>query len=46
MARFILGFDFWFTDHIGAFVEGGGFATSEDDVDGVGVFTVGGQYRF
>jgi opacity protein-like surface antigen len=46
MARFILGFDVWITDHIGAFVEGGGFATDQDNVDGVGIFTVGGQYRF
>lgn len=46
MARFILGFDYWATDHIGLFVEGGGFAASEDDLEGVGIFTVGGQYRF
>jgi hypothetical protein len=46
IARFILGIDFWATDHIGLFVEGGGHAASESDVDGVGIFTVGGQYRF
>jgi hypothetical protein len=46
IARFMLGFDIWATDNIGFFVEGGGHATDEDDVDGVGVFTVGGQYRF
>jgi len=46
IARFILGFDFWATDHVGFFVEGGGHATDQDDVDGVGIFTVGGQYRF
>lgn len=46
VARFILGFDVWATDHLGFFVEGGGHATDEDDVDGVGIFTVGGQYRF
>jgi hypothetical protein len=46
VARFMLGFDIWATDNIGFFVEGGGHATDEDDVDGVGVFTVGGQYRF
>ncbi|MBY0400179.1 porin family protein [Myxococcota bacterium] len=46
VARFLLGFDVWATDHIGFFVEGGGHAASEDDVEGVGLFTVGGQYRF
>lgn len=46
IARFILGFDVWATDHLGFFVEGGGHAASEDDVEGVGLFTVGGQYRF
>ncbi|HPG25505.1 MAG: porin family protein [Spirochaetaceae bacterium] len=46
IARFIIGFDVWMTDHVGFFVEGGGDAASEDDVDGVGIFTVGGQYRF
>ena len=28
------------------FVEGGGHVTDEDAIDGVGIFTVGGQYRF
>jgi len=46
IARFIIGFDVWATDNLGFFVEGGGHATDEDDVDGVGIFTVGGQYRF
>lgn len=46
IARFIIGIDFWATDHLGFFVEGGGHATDADRVDGVGVFTVGGQYRF
>jgi hypothetical protein len=46
VARFILGFDVWATDHIGFFVEGGGHAASEHDVEGVGLFTFGGQYRF
>lgn len=46
IARFIIGFDLWATDRFGLFVEGGGFAVEEDAVDGVGIFTVGGQYRF
>jgi hypothetical protein len=46
VARFIIGFDIWATDNIGLFVEGGGFAVEEDSVDGAGIFTVGGQYRF
>jgi len=46
VARFILGMDIWATDNVGFFVEGGGHASSEDDVDGVGIFTVGAQYRF
>jgi opacity protein-like surface antigen len=46
VARFIIGLDFWATDHFGVFVEGGGHATDQDDVDGVGIFTFGGQYRF
>lgn len=46
LARFILGFDVWATDNFGLFVEGGGFATSDDDVDGAGIFTLGGQFRF
>jgi hypothetical protein len=46
VARFILGIDIWATDNIGFFVEGGGHATDQDDVDGVGVFTMGAQYRF
>ncbi len=45
-ARFILGIDFWLDDHIGFFVEGGGFATDDDDLDGAGVFSLGAQYRF
>lgn len=46
LARFILGIDVWATDHFGLFVEGGGFATSEDDIEGAGIFTLGGQFRF
>ena len=46
VARFIIGFDLWATDNVGFFVEGGGHATDEDEVDGVGIFTVGAQYRF
>jgi hypothetical protein len=46
IARFIIGFDIWATDSLGFFVEGGGFAVEEDDVDGAGVFTIGGQFRF
>ncbi|MEZ4333047.1 MAG: outer membrane beta-barrel protein [Myxococcota bacterium] len=46
ISRFILGVDLWATDNIGLFVEGGGHVTDEDDVDGVGIFTFGGQYRF
>jgi len=46
IARFILGVDIWATDHLGFFVEGGGHVTDEDAIDGVGIFTVGGQYRF
>ena len=46
VARFILGIDFWLNDHLGAFVEGGGYAVEEDAVDGIGVFTFGAQYRF
>ena len=32
VARFILGIDFWLNDHLGAFVEGGGYAVEEDAV--------------
>lgn len=46
VARFIIGIDIWATDNFGLFVEGGGFAFEEDNVDGAGIFTVGGQYRF
>ncbi len=46
IARFIFGFDFWATDHIGAFMEGGYHVASEDDINGTGLFTVGAQYRF
>jgi hypothetical protein len=46
VARFMIGFDVWVADSLGFFVEGGGHATDADDVDGVGIFTVGGQYRF
>jgi opacity protein-like surface antigen len=46
IARFIFGFDIWITDHIGAFVEGGYHAAADDDIDGAGIFSLGGQYRF
>lgn len=46
IARFIVGADLWATDNIGFFVEGGGHVTDEDEVDGVGIFTLGAQYRF
>ncbi len=46
VARFILGFDVWASDHIGFFVEGGGHVIEDDRADGAGIFTVGGQYRF
>ncbi len=46
VARFILGIDFWITDHFGAFVEGGGYAVEDDDIDGAGVFSVGAAWRF
>lgn len=46
VARFIVGVDIWATDHMGLFVEGGGYAVEEDNVDGIGVFTFGAQYRF
>lgn len=46
VARFLIGFDVWATDHIGFFVEGGGHVIEEDAVDGAGIFTLGGQYRF
>ncbi len=45
-ARFILGIDWWIDDHFGLFMEGGGFATDDEDIDGAGVFSLGGQYRF
>lgn len=46
IARFIVGFDLWLTDHLGTFVEGGYHVAAEDDVDGTGLFTLGAQYRF
>jgi hypothetical protein len=46
IARFILGTDFWFTEHFGAYLEGGYHAAADNDIDGTGVFTFGGQYRF
>lgn len=46
IARIVLGVDFWITDQFGAFVEGGGYAAEEDNIDGVGVFTFGAQARF
>ncbi len=46
IARFIWGVDWWLTDQLGAFVEGGYHAASQKDIDGTGVFTFGAQYRF
>ena len=46
VARFILGIDLWTTDNLGFFIEGGGFAAEDDDIDGAGVFSIGAQYRF
>ena len=46
VGRFILGVDVWFDEQLGVFVEGGGFAAEDDDVDGAGVFSVGAQIRF
>jgi hypothetical protein len=51
VARFIFGFDLWMTDNIGAFMEGGyhvfdGDELNGNDIDGMGIFTVGAQYRF
>ena len=46
IARFIWGLDWWITDQVGAFVEGGFHVASESDVVGTGVFTFGGQVRF
>lgn len=46
IARFIFGFDVWFTDHIGTFVEGGYHVADDSDIDGTGIFTLGAQYRF
>ena len=46
VGRFILGVDVWIDEQIGVFVEGGGFAAEDDDIDGAGVFSVGGQVRF
>lgn len=46
VARFLLGFDVWASDHVGFFVEGGGHVIEDGRADGAGIFTVGGQYRF
>ena len=46
VARFAVGFDIWANEHLGFFVEGGGFAVEEDTVEGIGVFSFGAQYRF
>jgi hypothetical protein len=46
IARFIFGMDLWITDHFGTYMEGGYHAAADDDIDGAGVFTFGGQYRF
>jgi hypothetical protein len=46
IARFIFGFDVWVTDEFGLFMEGGYHVAGDGDIDGTGLFTVGGQYRF
>ena len=46
IARFIFGFDLWVTDHFGAFMEGGYHVAEDSKIDGTGLFTIGGQYRF
>jgi hypothetical protein len=46
IARFLLGVDFWLSDHFGGFIEGGYHVAAESDVDGAGVFSFGGQIRF
>ncbi len=46
IARFLFGFDVWVTERVGAFVEGGYHVAADDDIDGTGLFTFGGQYRF
>ena len=46
VARFILGVDWWVTESLGVFVEGGGYAASGGLVDGVGTFNLGASWRF
>lgn len=46
IARFLFGVDLWMTDRVGAFIEGGYHLAADDDIDGTGLFTFGGQYRF
>lgn len=46
VTRFIFGFDLWFTNHIGGFIEGGYHVSDRSNIDGTGIFTFGGQYRF
>lgn len=46
VARFIGGFDLWLTDHVGIFLEGGYHVWDDDLVDGIGLGTLGAQYRF
>jgi hypothetical protein len=46
VARFGGGIDFLIHRHWGAYVDGGFHVASEDDLDGVGIFTVGAFYRF
>ena len=45
-ARFILGLDVWIDEQFGLYVEGGGFATDDDDLGGAGLVSVGGLVRF
>ena len=46
VARFKGGFDVWVTDNIGIFAEGGYQVWDDESVDGIGLGTFGGQYRF
>jgi len=46
VARFGGGIDFLLDRHWALYMDGGYHATSEDDLDGVGIFTLGAFYRF
>jgi len=45
VARFLFGFDVWVTDNIGLYTEGGYHVWDDDAIDGVGVWSIGGQFR-